>query len=225
MSKSFNVAQRTLYDIRDNNSYTVRKLADGNCWMTTNLNLSLSTNTPIIGSKNDGSAFTYTPTSCGGTNGSCAMNGNTMAGSGMWYYSWYAATAGEGKTTDVNVDVDGSICPVGWRLPPNYSAQVNKSFGGLTNSYGVTSDGENGNSSNVMVSYPINITRDKCRYNGGNPDYGVHGYYQSSTAAESSDSSYVFVQFDPTGNNGNNKVYPQGVDPKGYAFNIRCVAL
>ena len=87
MSKSFNVAQRTLYDIRDNNSYTVRKLADGNCWMTTNLNLSLSTNTPIIGSKNDGSAFTYTPTSCGGTNGSCAMNGNTMAGSGMWYYS------------------------------------------------------------------------------------------------------------------------------------------
>ena len=36
---SFNVVQRTLYDIRDNNSYTVRKLADGNCWMTENLRL------------------------------------------------------------------------------------------------------------------------------------------------------------------------------------------
>ncbi len=37
MGQKVNVAQRTLYDIRDNNSYTIRKLADGNCWMTENL--------------------------------------------------------------------------------------------------------------------------------------------------------------------------------------------
>ena len=34
-----NVAQHTLSDVRDNNTYTVRKLADGNCWMSENLRL------------------------------------------------------------------------------------------------------------------------------------------------------------------------------------------
>ena len=43
------VAQRTLYDIRDNNSYTIRKLADGNCWMTGNLKYTLTANTDAIG--------------------------------------------------------------------------------------------------------------------------------------------------------------------------------
>ena len=38
-SSIFNVAERILYDIRDNEAYTVRKLADGNCWMTSNLRL------------------------------------------------------------------------------------------------------------------------------------------------------------------------------------------
>ena len=39
------VAQRILYDIRDGNSYRVRKLADGNCWMTENLRLEFDGNT------------------------------------------------------------------------------------------------------------------------------------------------------------------------------------
>lgn len=35
--KTTKVPQRTLYDVRDQESYTVRKLADGNVWMTENL--------------------------------------------------------------------------------------------------------------------------------------------------------------------------------------------
>ena len=41
-SKTFNgdlVPEATLTDTRDGNTYTVRKLADGNCWMTDNLRL------------------------------------------------------------------------------------------------------------------------------------------------------------------------------------------
>ena len=37
-----NVPQRTLYDIRDGETYRVRKLADGNVWMTENLRLTLT---------------------------------------------------------------------------------------------------------------------------------------------------------------------------------------
>ncbi|MBQ3271015.1 hypothetical protein IJH10_00205 [Candidatus Saccharibacteria bacterium] len=36
------VPQRTLYDIRDRETYTIRKLADGNCWMTENLRKELA---------------------------------------------------------------------------------------------------------------------------------------------------------------------------------------
>ncbi len=45
MGQKTNVAQRILYDIRDGNSYRVRKLADGNCWMTENLRLEFDGNT------------------------------------------------------------------------------------------------------------------------------------------------------------------------------------
>lgn len=39
------VEATTLVDIRDSQTYTVSKLADGNCWMTQNLDLNLSTDT------------------------------------------------------------------------------------------------------------------------------------------------------------------------------------
>ena len=44
------VPTATLTDIRDNKTYTIAKLADGNCWMTQNLDLDLDTNitfTPV----------------------------------------------------------------------------------------------------------------------------------------------------------------------------------
>ncbi|MBP5512387.1 hypothetical protein J6X90_03305 [Candidatus Saccharibacteria bacterium] len=53
----------TLYDIRDNNAYTVKKLVDGNCWMTQNLRIQnriltsadsdLEVDTPIMSSSTD----------------------------------------------------------------------------------------------------------------------------------------------------------------------------
>ena len=214
-----NVVKRTLYDIRDSKPYTIRKLADGNCWMTTNLNYALSTGGTYIGSKNDGSTFEWTPTSCS-TNGACALNNNTVAGSGMWYYNWYAATAGEGKASDINIDVDGSICPAGWRIPPNYSVQTNLSFGELTNVYGATTGGgATSGRAGVLLTYPLNFTKSRCRYNGGDPDSGTHGYYQSSTAtSQTARSYYLYIS-------QNNNTYPQETNYKSYGFNIRCVAL
>ncbi len=55
----FNVLQRTLTDIRDGETYRVRKLADGNVWMTENLRLVFSGN--YVG-KYDSSNNTITAT-------------------------------------------------------------------------------------------------------------------------------------------------------------------
>ncbi|MBQ1373293.1 hypothetical protein IIY66_00610 [Candidatus Saccharibacteria bacterium] len=41
------VPTATLTDIRDNKTYEIAKLADGNCWMTQNLDLDLSTGTTL----------------------------------------------------------------------------------------------------------------------------------------------------------------------------------
>lgn len=41
------VPETTLIDTRDNKSYLIRKLADGNCWMGQNLSLNLSTEKPL----------------------------------------------------------------------------------------------------------------------------------------------------------------------------------
>lgn len=45
--------QTTLIDIRDNRSYYVAKLADGNCWMTENLDLFLDKNKPLTSADSD----------------------------------------------------------------------------------------------------------------------------------------------------------------------------
>lgn len=55
------VPRKKLIDSRDNKTYLVSKLADGNCWMSQNLKLDLVANEPIIASNNDGTTKTVTP--------------------------------------------------------------------------------------------------------------------------------------------------------------------
>lgn len=47
------VPRKVLKDKRDNNKYLVSKLADGNCWMSTNLNMELSTSTTLTNALTD----------------------------------------------------------------------------------------------------------------------------------------------------------------------------
>ena len=47
------VPEVTMKDTRDNSTYRIRKLADGNCWMTQNLRLTLATNTPLTSETSD----------------------------------------------------------------------------------------------------------------------------------------------------------------------------
>ena len=187
--------------------------------MTENLRLVLALNIPVSASYNDGSIFIYTPTSE-------AMNGNTVTPrissdewNGYYYYNWYAATGEKGSSSSMG-DVDGSICPKGWKLPYNYTVNPNVSWGGLTNTYGVTVNGTNTNTDTgylILQASPLSIPIVGYYYNGkliyGDTDaslWSSNGY----------DNKYAYyLYFIST------RVHPQRWGDKSLAgMNVRCVA-
>ena len=224
--KNLNVAQRSLYDIRDGKSYTIRKLADGNCWMTDDLNLDIGTYSApktVVASKNDKSTFSWTPTTCGtGGSGTCAFNGNTtyVTTTNRWYYNWGAATAEMGTSSSVG-DVDGSICPAGWKLPYNYTISTTKSFGALTNTYGLTTNGANNNSSSAAVAqrFPLTFGITGAVISGGTLNYlNSYGYWHSSTAQTTSMAYNLLL---------GGYTWPQDTTSGGKTsgYTVRCIAI
>ena len=125
----------TLTDARDNKTYTVAKLADGQIWMTSNLNL--AGGTTLNASDSDvptDNYFTLPTSSTTGfdddTKAYVYNTGNETADQADCYndhpcnsyYSWLAATAGGKDASGTAVTGNGpdaaySICPKGWRLP------------------------------------------------------------------------------------------------------------
>ena len=122
--------QIQLVDSRDGKTYWAGKLPDGNCWMTQNLDLDLSTGQQLTpadtnipsnwtprtsttiytsGYNNSETGKSYDPGDVyyGNTSGSDA---HYHAGN---YYQWSAATAGYTGTSQSTQ----SICPTGWILP------------------------------------------------------------------------------------------------------------
>ena len=111
----------TVYDVRDDEVYTVQRLEDGRCWMTQNLRLGKTTSTLTLTSA-DSDVANYT------LNGKVAVdafgdgddddiNNNTQYTCNDYgcYYNWYTATAG--TIPDAAKNATTSICPVGWTLP------------------------------------------------------------------------------------------------------------
>ncbi len=138
---------KTLTDSRDSNKYTVRKFADGRCWMTDNLKLRLTTaglskddtdlnqgydwdQTTRTGVAKPTNTLTSFNTTSGNRDfsedkGYYAVQSYIASSSNAGetgYYSWNAATAGTGGTSSSNAiaansQAPSSICPKGWRLP------------------------------------------------------------------------------------------------------------
>ncbi|MBQ6410011.1 hypothetical protein IJI18_01985 [Candidatus Saccharibacteria bacterium] len=132
----------TLTDTRDGKSYTVAKLADGQIWMTSDLNLaggtklySETSDVPAGYPESGGIGYYQLPASSrsgfSSDSGEYVYNtGNeTTSQSGCTssipcnsYYSWLAATAGGldasgNAVTGEGLDAAYSICPKSWRLP------------------------------------------------------------------------------------------------------------
>ena len=193
----------TLTDTRDNNTYTVSKLADSKCWMTQNLRIIDKTITQA--DSNVTSNYTIPASSISGFRTLDISNAYVDNDGGL--YTWHTATAGTGtqslSTQGQNTIV--SICPKGWRLPT--SGNSNSEFQTLYNNY---------RSSSALRSNPINLTLSGFVNSSSRSNQGLSGYYWSSTV-RSSVSAYDLAL-------GASHVDPVDHANTYYGFSIRCIA-
>ena len=228
-----------LRDNRDNEVYTVAKLADGNCWMTENLRLdnnatinATNTNSPI-------STFTaLSPSSdswCTQNTDACynqsMLNTNNIANpdspmtgtnaniySYSNYYNWYSATAGNGTRSKSSGTVSGDLCPAGWHLP--YGGNTTSEKGGNTSGgFYYLNQQMGGNTSatgsNNWRSFPNNFVYSGSWY-GSSADFrGYGGHYWSSTAYSTGGAYYLYFY--------SSYVAPSVNFYKNYGFSVRCV--
>ena len=225
-----------LTDFRDNNAYTVAKLADGNCWMVENMRLDLrgtnfstaNTNHPTQDFINRASVANPTNSFCTTDDAACLdtvaynldnMNRNlTAAYNGenisnvSWYsyggtYNWYTATAGNGTYSLSSGNAAGDICPAGWHLPTGGS---NSNLTALR-----TQVNNNTQSNDIgLLSYPNNFIYSGDFNTSMNTGRGVQGRYWTSTAA--SNATTYRLGYSQGG-------IKDGAYNKWVAFSIRCI--
>jgi len=165
------VPTKTLTDIRDNNTYTVSKLADGKCWMTQNLRIAGKT----ITSADSDVTSNYTIPASSISGFSSYDTSNAYVNSDGGFYNWYTATAGTG-TTSVSVQeqkAPSSICPKGWKLPTGHIS--NADFVNIS-SYIFPNP----------TSSPVNFLLAGKISNGAISYNGTYGYYWGSNVRASS---------------------------------------
>ena len=203
---------KTLTDTRDNNTYTVRKHEDGNCWMTQNLRIVNKTITPA---DSDVTAnYTIPASSLSGFSSSnyyanqVYYANNTTNGA---YYSWTAATAGTGTSSVTSGDAPSSVCPKGWKLPPNSGKG---SYTNFTSAAGITN---NAAGSNKIRSAPYNFPYAGRALNSSLNVVGSNGYYWSRTT-DSANNAYNLIF-------GGSYVNPANSYDRYRGLSIRCVAV
>ena len=194
---------KTLTDTRDNNTYTVSKLADGKCWMTQNLRIIDKT---ITSDDSDVEDDYIIPASSLNGFSSYDISNAYIDNNNGGFYNWYTATAGTGtqslSTRGQNTTV--SICPKGWRLP---TGGDNGEFQAFYDNY---------NSSSALRSNPVNLTFSGFIRSSLHGVQGLRGLYWSSTV----DSSYYAYSL---------LLDASGVDParrndEYCGYSVRCIA-
>ena len=213
---------KTVYDIRDEKAYTVTRLTDGKCWMTTNLNLAGGTTLssadtdmpsnytlPIANGFQSGNKLPASATAGFDDNTKAFVYNSTKMGTdcsspGCYgYYSWTAATLGSGLsiTTD-NTDVPYSICPKGWHLPSTRWGTDNSSdFRALMIALGGSNSVSNYNDSTTptgaTMSSTLRASPNNFQYTGeyynGRFNGGTYGYYWSATSAAENNARNLFI--------------------------------
>ena len=192
----------TLTDTRDNNTYTVSKLADGKCWMTQNLRIAGKTIAPA--DSNVTANYTIPASSINGFSSFDVSNAYVDSDGG--FYTWHAATAGTGtrslSTQGYNTSV--SICPKGWRLP---TGDDNGEFKTLYDNY---------NYSLALRSSPVNFTLSGDVYSGSREYQGSYGFYWSSTVSSGYSAYLLYLTA--------SVVLPAYRNDKSQGYSVRCIA-
>ena len=131
----------TLIDTRNNATYTVAKLADGNCWMTSDLALGSNTQTALSNVNTDLNTRTgwALPALLSDPANSSSSSASAYKESDETFYNWFAAIA-EATTAESTSAASDSICPAGWRLPHAEITDGEQSLRSLLNAYSVSND-------------------------------------------------------------------------------------
>ena len=193
------VPTKTLTDTRDNNTYTISKLADGRCWMTQNLRIAGKTLTPADSDVTTN--YTIPASSISGFNSYDTSNAYVDSDGG--FYTWYTATAGTGTYSMSSGNTTVSICPKGWRLPTGGDSGE---FKALNNRYSSYSD--------LMAN--IDFTLSGNVNSGSRRDQGSYGYYWSSTVVSGGYPYYLYLN--------TSNIYPANYINKSLGFSVRCIA-
>ena len=176
--------ETTVYDKRDFQPYKIKRMSDGVCWMTTNLNLGdssyplredLTSENSNLTNTVTASTFTSwrkTSPTFTSTSGVYIKVSGTDSTSNTAYgtlYNYYAATGGTVSGTGLLTDADDDICPAGWRLPT--SGLTNSEYGDIYSNY---------NSYNLMHASTSN----------SGAAFALAGYFTSSLVSPGSYGSY-----------------------------------
>ena len=211
-----------------NGNYGVVKAADGNCWMTDNLNLY---NKTIAATDSDFTSPTSYTIPAGITATTDWPGGNSFnvprvevahglgqyatqdqAYWGQVYYNWTAAIAKETISIYTSSD-DASICPKGWKLPTNGGPSTDKSWAKLLDSYSITTGAEL--LANTYLGFSLYYGQWD-RNNASENHQGNSGYFWSGTIATYYNAFGLFYS--------SNTVNPQNSLHKAQGASIRCVA-
>jgi len=226
-------------DARDNHTYWVQKLADGKCWMLTNLAYAGGgTNTygdvmptgsgtggTLSGPDNSGlltytSAKYYSPTGANPTTEPTNPSADTTGGgTGAarqygYLYNWCAAMGGQAtaacsNTSTPAVNAAVSICPAGWRLPV-----------GIGGEFTALNTAINGGVTNSDAGLrTVWLVQRSGSWGGTYKTFStqnVAGDFWSSSATGSTSASFMYAS-------NSSLILANSLD-KTYGFAVRCVA-
>ena len=241
----------TLTDARDGKTYTAAKLADGQIWMTSNLNLaggtklySETSNVPAGYPESAGVGYYTLPasSSSGFSSDTVAYVYNTgnettsqTSAANNSYYSWLAATAG-GKDADGNAvtgngpDTAYSVCPKNWRLPKS----GNQSDTSATSTTGY----KKGDFYKLATAYGANLESQYYQnsavfYNNAGPNtlpnFLLAGVYYSSTFYYGGARGHYWSSSSASSTSAyhlyfnSSYVYSAYNNGRRYGFSVRCV--
>ncbi len=193
----------TLGDERNLNIYLVKKLADGKCWMTQDLNINNITISSEDSNLPSGTSFTLPASSISNITES---NWDTAAVY-TTYYNYYTTTAGWGTRSVTSGTAPQDICPKGWRLPTGGSDGEYQTLYNNYNSYSLMTDA---NGPRFSVNGFIS--------NGRTSSYNALSYYWSSTIKDEY-STYALRM-----SRSNSTVDPTFDVGKWSGMHIRCIA-
>ena len=225
--------RRTVIDGRDGKSYKVSHLADGNCWMVSNLALdgnrtiqptdsNVTQNRTLPANISNGTTPTYdtaqiyagvtnsTTSSCDSSYPNCIISDIKYGN----FYNWNAATATVGKQATTGT-VTESICPVGWQLPNGTGI---KSYTSLLSAYNITSGTGNANIKTIQQA-PLYFALTGHFYSL-TAHQGGYGPYWSNTTSTANSNAAFGLEINTSNAANINSIFEHA---KLYSIPIRCL--